>query len=327
MVLVQGLVHEPVYQPPWKIRITRQQFACQHLAPSGGGELLCSGQTTRLSPRRTGFDLRLGVPRITACCNHAGRCRSSTGFLEDIPFSSLFHSGVAPYSSRCTLVGFEDPNVIRSRPILFTRSFIWTRIAMFGLKTFDSKTGGYSGTLSQNEKHLLRECDSDRESGHGRSLPLTRALSSQVGTAESTLCDAKSDRESILPANWDTALLDSTVMPGCIHSRLAPVSPRINCDSVWGGVLLGTLEAPAYSLDETLVTVEDPDAPVSGYIFVHRNLEGIELSIIPEKNMKDFVELCYRKHASSISTAIHREFSQFLHQGVRKVDVGKYVQS
>ncbi|KAJ8894524.1 hypothetical protein PR048_007181 [Dryococelus australis] len=46
------------------------------------GPRWCSGQTTRLPPRRTGC----GRSRIFACGNRAGRCRCSTCFLGELPF-------------------------------------------------------------------------------------------------------------------------------------------------------------------------------------------------------------------------------------------------
>ncbi|KAJ8885389.1 hypothetical protein PR048_011586 [Dryococelus australis] len=56
----------------------------RHLGPRR-----CSGQTTRLPPRRTGFDSRRG--------NRARRCCWSAGFLGDLPFPTPLHSGAAPY--------------------------------------------------------------------------------------------------------------------------------------------------------------------------------------------------------------------------------------
>ncbi|KAJ8872563.1 hypothetical protein PR048_026169 [Dryococelus australis] len=56
----------------------------------------CSGQTTRLPPRLTGFDSRRGRPRIFARGNRPGRCHWSAGFLGDISFSSPLHSVSAP---------------------------------------------------------------------------------------------------------------------------------------------------------------------------------------------------------------------------------------
>ncbi|KAJ8896985.1 hypothetical protein PR048_002331 [Dryococelus australis] len=63
-----------------------------------------SGQTTRLLPRRTGFDPQPVRSRIFACGNRAGRCR----------FPHPFHSGAAPYSPRVTLTGSQDLDVENS---------------------------------------------------------------------------------------------------------------------------------------------------------------------------------------------------------------------
>ncbi|KAJ8886303.1 hypothetical protein PR048_012514 [Dryococelus australis] len=52
----------------------------------------------RFLPQRTWFNPRPGHSRIFVCGNSAGRCRCSAGFLGDLPFPSLFHSGAAPYS-------------------------------------------------------------------------------------------------------------------------------------------------------------------------------------------------------------------------------------
>ncbi|KAJ8877826.1 hypothetical protein PR048_022284, partial [Dryococelus australis] len=52
-----------------------------------------SGQTTRLPPRRSGFDTRRGRFRIFACGNLTGRCRWSAGFLRGLTFPPPLHSG------------------------------------------------------------------------------------------------------------------------------------------------------------------------------------------------------------------------------------------
>ncbi|KAJ8890274.1 hypothetical protein PR048_009782 [Dryococelus australis] len=80
---------------------------------------LCGGQTTRLPPRRTGFDSRRGRSWIYACGYRAGRFRLSTGFLGDLSFTPPLYSGVAPYSPHFTLTGSQDLDV-KSRPNLCT---------------------------------------------------------------------------------------------------------------------------------------------------------------------------------------------------------------
>ncbi|KAJ8878034.1 hypothetical protein PR048_022497 [Dryococelus australis] len=48
-------------------------------------------------PTRFGFYSRRLDSRIFACGNRVERCRKSTGFLGDLPFSPYFNSGAAPY--------------------------------------------------------------------------------------------------------------------------------------------------------------------------------------------------------------------------------------
>ncbi|KAJ8881157.1 hypothetical protein PR048_017630 [Dryococelus australis] len=81
----------------------------------------CSGQTTRLPPRRTGFNSRRGGSRIFACGNRAGQCRWSTGFLGDLPFLPTLHSGSAPYSPHFTLIGCQGDILFRSTKTVETR--------------------------------------------------------------------------------------------------------------------------------------------------------------------------------------------------------------
>ncbi|KAJ8888944.1 hypothetical protein PR048_008438 [Dryococelus australis] len=71
-----------------------------------------SGLSTRLSPRRTGFDSWEKGGGGGGNC--AGRCRWSASFLGDLPFPPLLHSAAAPYSPR---IDVKDP------PNLFTHSF------------------------------------------------------------------------------------------------------------------------------------------------------------------------------------------------------------
>ncbi|KAJ8881344.1 hypothetical protein PR048_017825 [Dryococelus australis] len=65
--------------------------------PSLHGPRWCSGQTTRLPPRRTGFDSRRSGSQIFSRGNRAERCRWSAGFLGDLPFTPYLHSGAASH--------------------------------------------------------------------------------------------------------------------------------------------------------------------------------------------------------------------------------------
>ncbi|KAJ8895352.1 hypothetical protein PR048_000684 [Dryococelus australis] len=77
--------------------------------------------TTRLPPRRTGFDSRRGRPWIFACGYRAGRCRfSAADFLEDLPFPPPFPALLLT-SPQFTLIGSQDLAVKR-RPDLSTLS-------------------------------------------------------------------------------------------------------------------------------------------------------------------------------------------------------------
>ncbi|KAJ8868895.1 hypothetical protein PR048_030436 [Dryococelus australis] len=71
------------------------------------GPRLLSGYTARLPPRRTGFDPRPGHPRIFASGIRAGRCLWSAGFIGDLPFPPLLHSGAASLSLHFTLIGSQ----------------------------------------------------------------------------------------------------------------------------------------------------------------------------------------------------------------------------
>ncbi|KAJ8869021.1 hypothetical protein PR048_030567 [Dryococelus australis] len=67
-----------------------------------------SGQTTRLAPRRSGFDSRVG-----SLPDSRGResCRTMA-LVGGSPVSPLaFHSGAAPYSPRFTLIGSRDLDI------------------------------------------------------------------------------------------------------------------------------------------------------------------------------------------------------------------------
>ncbi|KAJ8897162.1 hypothetical protein PR048_002508 [Dryococelus australis] len=64
----------------------------------------CSGQTTLLPDRQTGFDPR---SRIFACGDRVERCRWSGGFVGEFPFPPRLHSDIAPYSSRFTVIGSQ----------------------------------------------------------------------------------------------------------------------------------------------------------------------------------------------------------------------------
>ncbi|KAJ8879761.1 hypothetical protein PR048_020369, partial [Dryococelus australis] len=97
------------------------------LAPSAsffGQPLL----TTRLSPRRTGFDSRRSCSQISACGNRAGQCRWLADFLGDLPFPPPLRSGAAPYLPRFTLADSQDLDV-KSHPDLFTDSLLVQKVA------------------------------------------------------------------------------------------------------------------------------------------------------------------------------------------------------
>ncbi|KAJ8894555.1 hypothetical protein PR048_007212, partial [Dryococelus australis] len=98
--------------------------------------------------RRTGFDSRWSHPRISTCGNLAGRCRWSAGFLGDLPFPPPLNSGAAPYSSRITLIGFQDLDV-KSHPNLLTRSLNYTVQASCGWRR-----GGREVTAPAERKDL-----------------------------------------------------------------------------------------------------------------------------------------------------------------------------
>ncbi|KAJ8897831.1 hypothetical protein PR048_003184 [Dryococelus australis] len=81
-------------------------------SPPGPGCGAKTGLITRLPPRRTGFDSRQVRLRFFARGNRAGRCRSSAGFLEDLPLPPpLYSAGAAPYSPLFTFIGSEDLDV------------------------------------------------------------------------------------------------------------------------------------------------------------------------------------------------------------------------
>ncbi|KAJ8874398.1 hypothetical protein PR048_025247 [Dryococelus australis] len=63
----------------------------------------CSGHTTRLPPRRTGFDFRRGRSQILACGDRAGRFRWPGGFSRGSPVSPHLHSGAVACSSSSAL--------------------------------------------------------------------------------------------------------------------------------------------------------------------------------------------------------------------------------
>ncbi|KAJ8882842.1 hypothetical protein PR048_014656 [Dryococelus australis] len=71
------------------------------------------------------------IPWIYACRNRAGRCDWLAGFLGDVPFPPLLHSGAAPYSPRFTLISSQDLDV-KSHPNLFTHSMQPANLVTWG---------------------------------------------------------------------------------------------------------------------------------------------------------------------------------------------------
>ncbi|KAJ8874537.1 hypothetical protein PR048_025397 [Dryococelus australis] len=65
-----------------------------HCDRNGVSVRWCSGQTTCLTPIRTGFDSPRGRSQIFARENRAGRCRFSAGFLGALPFPLPLHSSI-----------------------------------------------------------------------------------------------------------------------------------------------------------------------------------------------------------------------------------------
>ncbi|KAJ8873665.1 hypothetical protein PR048_024495 [Dryococelus australis] len=107
--------------------------------PRDGATLLLRHRVAIAPPRRSALALRT-VSRLTfhlwrsgfnprlvhsgfSCGNRAGRCRSSAGFVGDLPFPPPFHSGAAPYSPQLTPIGSEDLGV-KSCSNLFTHSHL-----------------------------------------------------------------------------------------------------------------------------------------------------------------------------------------------------------
>ncbi|KAJ8881880.1 hypothetical protein PR048_018366 [Dryococelus australis] len=105
-----------------------QFFSLTRMSKSVSGEFrVPSKRPARLPPMAIRVQSPAGSLRIFACGNRAGRCRWSAGFLGDLPFPPPLHSGAAPYSTSIALIGSEHLDV-KSRPNLFTHSFIHSRI-------------------------------------------------------------------------------------------------------------------------------------------------------------------------------------------------------
>ncbi|KAJ8869667.1 hypothetical protein PR048_028660 [Dryococelus australis] len=65
--------------------------------------------TTRLLPRGNWAQSQAGsLPDFGMLGDRTGRCRWSAGFFSGISRYPLLHSGAAPYSPRCTLIGSQD---------------------------------------------------------------------------------------------------------------------------------------------------------------------------------------------------------------------------
>ncbi|KAJ8898140.1 hypothetical protein PR048_003500 [Dryococelus australis] len=86
-----------------------------HFFHTTQGPRWCSGQTTGLSPRRTGFDSQQGHG------NHARRYHWSAGFLWCLPFPPPLHPHADPYSPHFTLNSSQDLDV-KSHPNISTFS-------------------------------------------------------------------------------------------------------------------------------------------------------------------------------------------------------------
>ncbi|KAJ8897272.1 hypothetical protein PR048_002618, partial [Dryococelus australis] len=83
-----GRARPPGESPKWQPgkRLCRSVVQCYHTSTTARelmGPRWYSDQTTRIPPRRAGFDSRQGRSRIFACGNRAGRCRWS-GILSGI---------------------------------------------------------------------------------------------------------------------------------------------------------------------------------------------------------------------------------------------------
>ncbi|KAJ8869916.1 hypothetical protein PR048_028925 [Dryococelus australis] len=87
---------------------------CQRLLRTGllaASINLRFGSTTRLPPRRNGFDSQRGSSRIFAFGNRDDDAAGRRVFSGTFRFPPPLHSGAAPYSPRFTLIGSQDLDV------------------------------------------------------------------------------------------------------------------------------------------------------------------------------------------------------------------------
>ncbi|KAJ8877972.1 hypothetical protein PR048_022435 [Dryococelus australis] len=119
------------------------------------GPRCCSGQTTCLSLGRTGFDSRRGSTRDFCMWESCRRCLWSAGFLGDLPFPPLLHSGAAPYSSTFTLKNSRDLNVKRrtnlSTPLHFEPSRPLIEYSRMIMGSMDQGNGGIGTGAGRNQ--------------------------------------------------------------------------------------------------------------------------------------------------------------------------------
>ncbi|KAJ8866777.1 hypothetical protein PR048_032638, partial [Dryococelus australis] len=139
-----------------------QEYGCAIIDYSGG----CGGKVVRL------LASHLNEPGSISCGVVPGfsHARGWAGFLQDIPFPSPFHSGVALYSSNFTLIGSEDLHV-KSCPNLFTHSLIHYSAKLFvfvvRMEQLRNERAGESGDPRENtptsgivwhESHMQKFC-------------------------------------------------------------------------------------------------------------------------------------------------------------------------
>ncbi|KAJ8872278.1 hypothetical protein PR048_025880 [Dryococelus australis] len=109
----------------WFVRVerdTRQATSAVQLVEANlGGSIGCLNTWLGYSPSTWGNRVQFPTRSLPdfACGNRAGRCRWLASFLGALPFPLLFHSGVAIYSPRFTLISSQGHDV-KSRPNCFT---------------------------------------------------------------------------------------------------------------------------------------------------------------------------------------------------------------
>ncbi|KAJ8869386.1 hypothetical protein PR048_030962 [Dryococelus australis] len=99
------------------LRLPPGTSSCSNVCPDNTRHMPeedCPSIAHESSPYNTYLAITLSwldYSSLHRCENHAGRCRCPGCFLGDLPFPPPLHSGAAPYSPRCTLIGSEDLNV------------------------------------------------------------------------------------------------------------------------------------------------------------------------------------------------------------------------